>query len=89
MSMKLLIPLCAATALLAGCGPRDVPKSESETPAATAPDDAATGTPGDTSSTPGGTAGEMTPAPDTSTNPATPPPAEPAPAEQSPTTPPQ
>ena len=79
MSAKLLIPLCAAVALLAGCGPRDVPKS----------DEASTGTPGDTSSTPGGTAGEMSPPPDTSTNPATPPPAEPTPAEQQPGSPPQ
>jgi hypothetical protein len=84
MNTKRFIPLCVAAALLVGCGPRDVPKAE----------DASTGEPGDTSTTPGGTAGEMTPPPDTSTNPATPPPAEPpppepAPGEQSPSTPPQ
>jgi hypothetical protein len=79
MNTKLFIPLCVATAVLAGCGPRDVPKA----------DEASTGEPGDTSTTPGGTAGEMTPAPDQSTNPATPPPAEPAPGEQTPGTPPQ
>ena len=81
MNMKMLIPLCATAALLAACGKKDEPATETTTtPADTSGAETTPGTaPGDTSTTPGSTAGEAA---------TTPPPAEPPPGETPPQDPP-
>jgi len=78
MSTKLLIPLCAALALLAACKDRnDQSGTYSTGPNGTGTESDTAAQPGDTTTTPGGTAGDAAnTTPGTTTTPAdTPPPA--------------
>ena len=83
MSTKLLIPLCAAFALLAACNDRnDQSGTYSDGANGTGTEGSTAAQPGDTTTTPGGTAGDAAnTTPGTTTTPADMPP----PANDSPT----
>ena len=85
MSTRFMIPLCAATVLLAACGPRE-PKTETPPPA-----DTTTPAPGagETATTPGGNSGDpSTTPPSTTTSPDTPADTPPPPSDTAPANPP-
>ena len=56
MNSRILIPLCAAVALLTACARNEEDSKDSSVSVETVPDD--TTSPGDQTTTPGGTAGE-------------------------------
>jgi hypothetical protein len=92
MNTKILLPLCAAVALLAACGDRnDQSGTYSSGPNGTGTETDKIAKPGDTSTTPGGEAGDAAnTTPGTNeTPPAEPPPNDTPPSEPAPTNPPQ
>jgi hypothetical protein len=86
MNTKLLIPLCAAAALLAACNHRDDTKTQTDTMPGT-PADTPAGATGDTATTPGGDAGDTATTPG-ATVPADTPPSGTPPSDTPPANPP-